>query len=371
MPAVARQDQGRASLSDRLLLREDERLLEDPLVECLPLRVHPLEVFRQGSRFGRCITQQQPDAVHRIADAASGIEPGREDVADLTGAQVLARQPAGVEQRLDSLPARTTQHLQSVPHQGPVDPDQWHDVGHGRQGHQVQEMHRQGRRQAECGHEGAHQHEGNPGPAEIAKAGLVGLLLRIDDRDGRRQDGPGQVMIGDHHRDPRRPGRRHRLHGGDAAVTRQDQAGPDLAGPGEPRGPEVIAVAHAVRHERLHRGAGQSERAGEHGRGALAIHVVVTVHQDRVSVVHRRHHRLDRRGHPVEGERIGQRLEVRAEECLRRLHRGHSALDQQGGQDLRHAEACGECTRHPRVRGRREGPSRADGRGHPATSSSA
>ena len=100
---------------------------------------------------------------------------------------------------------------------------------------------------------------------------------------------PGQVVVGDDDADARRRAPRATVS---TAVMPQSQVmtsdAPAARAAARPGGAEVVAVAEPVRHERHHVGAGRAERAGEQRRGALAVHVVVAVHQDGAAGPHRR-----------------------------------------------------------------------------------
>ena len=69
---------------------------------------------------------------------------------------------------------------------------------------------------------------------------------------------------------------------------------------GQPGGTEVVAVAQPVGHERTTSAPRRPKRAGEQRRGALAVHVVVAVHQDGAAGPHGGGDGLDRLGHAGE-----------------------------------------------------------------------
>ena len=214
-------------------------------------------------------------------------------------------------------------------HEDAVLARQRHDVRDGRKRHVVEEMERQVLRQGQRPHQGLGELERDAGAAEVLVGGRAVRAPRIEHGAGRRQLVAGEVVIGDDHLDPGGPCRPDGLDGGDAAVAGDDEAGADALGGRQPRGPEVVAVAEAVRNERLDGGAGGAQHARQHGGGALAVHVVVAVHEDRMSGAHRTHHEVQGDPHvrPVEGVR--QAGELRPQECLCGRWSAVAALHQQ------------------------------------------
>ena len=82
------------------------------------------------------------------------------------------------------------------------------------------------------------------------------------------------------------------------AVIPQSQVrierGARLAGGGQARGSEIVAVAKPMRQEGHHAGARRAQGAGQQRRGALPVHVVVAVNQDGATLA-------DGGGHQVGG----------------------------------------------------------------------
>ena len=179
-----------------------ERLVEDPLVERLPLDVERLEPPGQPRRLVRIVGEQQPEPVGGVADPAGGVEPGAEDEAEMTGAELLARRARSPR----PAPGRPGQRAlgeepEPVLDQDPVLAHQRHDVGHGGERDQVEQIVRKVGREAERRHQRLHQLEGDAGAAERRRARGVARLLGIDDRERRRQLGPREVVVGDDHAD--------------------------------------------------------------------------------------------------------------------------------------------------------------------------
>jgi hypothetical protein len=166
----------------------------------------------------------------------------------------------------------------------------------------------------------------------MGEAGAVVGALGVDHGERRRQLVGRQVVVGDDDADPGGARARDRLHGGDAAVAGDDQRGAGRPRGGEPGGPEVVSIAQPVRHEGNHVGTRGAERAGEHRRGALAVHVVVTVDHDGAAGAHGRGDRVHRLRHA--GERAGIREITDGGPQIPARHVGVSLppLHQQGGE---------------------------------------
>src|SRR5207245_10051997 len=89
-----------------------------------------------------------------------------------------------------------------------------------------------------------------------------------------------------------------------SAITRDNQPGTNALRLAEPSGPEVVAVANAVRHERMDRRAGAAEHAREHRRATLAVDVVITMDENRPLLADRPRQELDRHGHVCPAMRV-------------------------------------------------------------------
>ena len=181
--------------------------------------------------------------------------------------------------------------------------------------------------------QGAHQRLGelerDAGSAQILLRRWTIGTPRVEHGAGGWQLVARQVVIGDDDLDAGAARRAHGLDGGDAAVAGDDEARPHALGRGQAGGPKVIAVADAVRHERLDGGAGGAQQTRQHGGGALAVHVVVAVHEDRMSGAHRTHHEVQGDPHVRQEEGVHQAGELRPQECLCGRWSAVAALHQQ------------------------------------------
>ena len=117
------------------------------------------------------------------------------------------------------------------------------------------------------------------------------------------------MMVGDHYRDASGLRLGHRLHSGDAAVARDDERCADLAGVGQAGWSEVIPVPQAMRHEGNRVRPSHPQRPGQERGGALAVYVVVTMHQYGRAGGDRSADRGHRLRHPCQLQWIRQLIE--------------------------------------------------------------
>ena len=359
VPALRGEHEGVVLRAQRSL-RQLDRLVQDALVERLTARVQRLELAGDAGRLRRVVGEEQAQAVPRVADPAGGIEPRRQNEPHVPRPQRPAREPRGLDQGAQPRPARLGQHLQAVAHENAVLAHEGHDVGHGRERHVVQEMERHVGRQSEGRHQRLGELEGDPGAAQVLVLGGAIGAPRIEHCRGGGEGVPGEVMIGDDHVASRGARRAHRLQRPDAAVAGDDEARAHPLRLRQARGPEVVTVAQPVRHERVHRGAGAREHPREQRRRALAIHVVVAVHEDGDPAAHRGRHQRDGRAHVRPGERVAQALELGPQERFRELRGGEAALHQDGRERLGDSEIGGERGDELRVGPVRERPAGGD-----------
>ena len=175
-------------------------------------------------------------------------------------------------------------------------------------------MQRQVRREAEHRYEGLRQFEGDTGTAEILVLRLAVGAARIEDRVRGRELIAGQMVVGDDDINTRGTGGRDGRVRCYSTIAGDDQLRTDALGLCETCGPEVVAIADAMRHEGMHGPTGAAQDAREHRSGALAVHVVVAVDQDRPFLADRARQQLQRHGHIGEAMRVAEPLKIRAEE---------------------------------------------------------
>ena len=333
-------------------LGELDGLVEDALVQLLAPCVEGLELASERRRFVRIVGEEQAQAVARVADPSRRVQARGEDEADVTRLERSTRETGGLHQRAQPRPARTGEHLQPVPHEDPVLPRERDHVRDGRERHEVQKVQRQVGGHAERRHQGLRELERDACPAQVLIRRRAIGATGIEDRRSRWQLVSGQVVVGDDDVDPRRSRLADGLDGGDPAVARDDQPGAEPPGLRDSGRAEVVAVPEAVRHEGMRARAHARQHAGEQRRGTLAVHVVVTVDEDRRAGAHRGDNELDRARHISPRERIRQSLEVGAEKGLGEVGGGQTALHQDGGEWLGDVEVRHEDRRELGIGGR-------------------
>ena len=359
MPAIGREHE-RPVLGPERRLGELHCIVEDPLVQLLAARVQGLELAGDRGRFGGVIGEQQPQPFGRLADAAGGVQAGGEDEPHVPRLDRPPGEPRCVDQRAQPRPPRIGEHLQAVAHEDAVLAGERDHVRHGRERHVIEEVERQVGRLAERRHQRLGELEGDPSATQVLVFGRTGRAARVEHGGGRRQLVAREVVIGDDDVDPGFPRRAHRLHGGNSAVARDDQAGAYASGLPQAGLAEIVTVPQAMRHERLDLRAYAAQHAGEQRRRALAVHVVVAVHQDRHGGAHGARHELDRALHVEPGEGVGEALEAGPEERFGALGSREPALHQDGGQGLGDMELVGERGREPGIRRRGDRPAGGD-----------
>jgi len=166
MPPVRREHERPVRRRERRL-GELERLVEDPLVQLLAPGVQRLELAGDRRRPGRIVRQQQREPVGRLPDTAGGVQAGGEDEADVSRLDRVPGEPCHRHQGPQPRPVRIGEHLQAVPHQDAVLPDQRDHIRDGRQRHIIEEVERQVGGLAECRHQGLGELEGDSGAAQV------------------------------------------------------------------------------------------------------------------------------------------------------------------------------------------------------------
>ncbi len=168
-----------------------------------------------------------------------------------------------------------------------------------------------------------------PVPQSIPRPTRVRGTLGIDDHVGGGELGAGQVVIGDDDANPAALARAT----ASTAVMPQSQVtirpAPSSRRLGQAGRPEVVAVSHPMGDERVHHCPAEAERSGQHGGRALAVDIVVAMHQDRRAGGHRVDDDCDRFGHSGERQGIGERVERWPEEVAGGSGGGDVALQQQ------------------------------------------
>jgi hypothetical protein len=224
-----------------------------------------------------------------------------------------------------------------VPDHDAILAGQRNDVGDGGHGHQIEQVIRQVDRQSQRRNQRLHQLESDTGAAELLQVGLIVGTLWIDDGDGRRKLGTGQVMVGDDDINPCGSCLLYRGNRRDAAIAGNDETDAGLPRSGDTGRPQVVTIPQAMGKERKHVCACCAKDPGEHRGSALTIHVVVAVDHDAGAGADRLGDPGDGLIHPGQSVRIGEFLQGGTEESSR----GDFAIDTPLHQE------CGEGNRQP------------------------
>jgi hypothetical protein len=159
-----------------------------------------------------------------------------------------------------------------------------HHVGYRGDGDQLQQRCRNaldfGRRPIEPRHQRLRQLECHARPAQILlRVGAV-RPIGVEHRQRPRQDGFGQMMIGDDHVDAQLPGPLHHGGGANSGIHADDQ--PDTLGGGllHHISAHAVAIFQPVRDVIAGAPAGQLDDLEQEDDRECAIHVVVAVDQD-------------------------------------------------------------------------------------------
>ena len=338
------------------LVHELDRFVENQLVHLLAARIDRLQLARELRRFLRILGEQQAQTVVRIADAPGRIKSGGKNKAHVRSTERLAAEPRSLDQGTQTDPARVRELLEAVADQDAVLAHEGDNVRDCGKRHVIEKVQRQVGREAEHFDERLRELEGDARTAEVLVLRLAVGSARVEHGVRGGQLVARQVMIGDDDVDARGSGGSHGFDRGDPAVARDDQPCANALRLPQPCRPEVVAVADPVRHEGMHRRAGAAQNAREHGRGALAVHVVIAVHQDRPLLADRTGQQLERDIHVGPAVRVGQALEIGAQESFGELGGPEAALHQNGRKRVRNAQLRRQHARRVRVGLSRDNP---------------
>lgn len=185
------------------------------LLDGTPLPVEGIQLARQAPGLLGVVCQQAGNADAHVVEPAGGVETGPDHETQIGGTHLPVVPTGHVQQRQD---ARTGQPLANAPqpllHEDPVVVIQWHHIGDGAQGHQVQqaaEIRLRGRQPpglpqvtAQRGQDIEHHAHA----CGVFTQERAARLVWIDDgiRFGQRL--AGQVVVGHQHPDTQRPAAR-------------------------------------------------------------------------------------------------------------------------------------------------------------------
>ena len=238
MPAIAREHEAGIALRVGGPLDLLQRLVEDALVQRLPLDVEPLQPPRQRGGLRRVVAEQQPEPVGGVSDPAGGVEPGTENEAEVAGADLLAGEPGRLDQRAHAGQRLSASSLRPCFTRIRFSP--WSGTTSATVASATRSSRWNGRLagRPSAGTSAWTSLKATPVPQSPVgpetSSGRCGSTTAM----AGGSSAPGQVVIGDYHADAGRPRRAHRLHRGDAAVAGDDQRGPGGRAASRPAGPK-------------------------------------------------------------------------------------------------------------------------------------
>jgi hypothetical protein len=181
---------------------------------------------------------------------------------------------------------------------------------------------------------GDSEQEGDPDRGKRAVRARLVEPVRIDDRNGSRQQRLADVMIDDDHVEP------GFLRGGEWLVRRRAAIDRDhdrsaLVPQAQQRGRvRPIAFAETVGHIDRGAGADRREKAQQQRRRGRAVHIVVAEHDDLLAAADRANEARDSRGHVAQMRGVGELVTQARREKRRCLGKADAALSQQPPDDL-------------------------------------
>jgi hypothetical protein len=136
----------------------------------------------------------------------------------------------------------------------------------------------------------------------------------------------------------------------DAAIAGQDERRTDPFRFGQPGAAEVVSIGHSVRQEWMDIGAGGTQRTRQDRRCALAVYVVIAMHQDAFFRLHRCRDDRDGLRHAGEAQRIGECFERWSQEGFGCVRITEAALHEERRERQRQREGDSQGTRRRRIR---------------------
>ena len=210
---------------------------------------------------------------------------------------------------------------------------QRHDIGHGAECHEIEQVGRIGLRSGgkqavvpqPAGQRGHHVESDADAGQRLRCEPLAGKV-RIHDRRGIRQRRPGQVVIRDQHLDAEAPGLRDSFERRDPVVDGDDQLRSQLCGNPHDLRREPVAELEPVRHEELRIRETEAPQLADDDRGAgRAVRIEVTDHEDRSAIAAALQQQVDRGLDPAQRADRQQALEAEVE--IRGVTHASRAID--------------------------------------------
>ena len=320
MPTLCGEDYGRVRL---FAAQEPVRVLEYAVLKLLPLAVESAELRCQAGGFLFVRGEQETDGDLRVAQAAGGVQPGRQSETHRRCTDPPAQRAGLRQQRPQARPARRVELLEPQADDVSVLSGERHDVRYGPGCDEVRVLLQYPLRPAlHC----AEQFEGHAHSGEVRVRVTAAGALRVHDGHGLRHGaGAALVVVGYYHVHAEGGGIPRLLGGRYAAVHGDDEA--RAAGVERVHRGKVQAVAlfHPVRDIGAALQALGAEPARDEAGGGDAVHVVISKNGDRFPPLYRKAQPGRGPVHILEEEGVHQKLRPALQEGLRRLRRIQAA----------------------------------------------
>ncbi len=177
-------------------------------------------------------------------------------------------------------------------------------------------------------------------------AGLV-EPVRVDDRDGPRQQRLGDVMIDDDHLEPGLRGIVQRQVGRGAAIDGYDDAHALLAQAQQSLGIRAVALAQPIRDIDSSSRPGRCKEPRQQRSRGRPVAIVIAKDADRLGVMHSTGEPRHGSIHIAQMRGIGQLVAQARRQESRRVVEIDAALRQQPPDNLGHPEPLGDSFAHP------------------------
>ena len=292
-------------------LRRDRRpcFADGRLHQVATGQVGRLEGVGVGRRLDRVACQQQPGSLQRLPHPTGGIEPWGDGERDGLQVHRGRRDPGTFEERGDPRSWRATHPLEAQPGDRPVLADHRCHVGDGADGRQVRELESGRGATGLVGEDELRDLERDATPRQAAvRVGRIGTV-RVDDREGRRQDRRDAMVVGDDDVDAAGVALGHLGDAGRAAVDGDDQRRPEGDRGVECRHRQPVALVEPARHVRLHRDAEAAQGEGHDRQPGQPVRIEVTEDEDPLPAIACRAHPQQHARRIREGRRVVQALE--------------------------------------------------------------
>ena len=299
----------------------------------------------QGAGPRRVLGEEQFQSLLGRAQTPRGVEPGPESEPDM-GRAVGESQPGHVHQRPHPGPAGVFQLQEPAFHKNPVLFPDRHEIGHGAQGDQIQEVAQVEPRERLALEQRMSRLEDN---AHAAKMMKLRAELGVHHGDTIRQGVLALVVIKNHDLDAVRAQRGNLGDRGRAAIHRDQKL--RLQGAHttpHPFDAQPVALLDPGRQKTFHRGPIRPQNPGEQRDRRHAVHVVIPVEHDALTPGDGGANAFDGGPHVWQEEWIPERLELGIQKQGGFLGRLKPAAPEQFGDERRHVELLGQGARFGR-----------------------